>query len=108
MPLNVRRISNSVLLLLSFLTVAALAQDTTQTTQTQPVPAVPTSGDVMRDRISKAKAFIVVRNYSAAIYELENLRKESGDPAVRAVVNVLLMNSYLEQGVGELDFGGEA
>jgi TonB family protein len=52
----------------------------------------------MRQRISKAKAFIVVRNYAAAIFELENLRKESGDPAVRAVVNVLLMNSYLEQG----------
>lgn len=63
----------------------------------QPV-AGPTSGDVMRDRISKAKAFIAVRNYNAAIYELENIRKETGDAAVQAVVNVLLMNSYLEQG----------
>ena len=52
----------------------------------------------MRERISKAKAFIAVRNYNAAIYELENLRKESGDASVQGVVNVLLMNSYLEQG----------
>lgn len=52
----------------------------------------------MRDRISKAKAFIAVRNYSAAIYELENIRRETNDTALKSVVNVLLMNSYLEQG----------
>ena len=52
----------------------------------------------MRDRISKAKAFIAVRNYNAAIYELENIRRETNDTAVQGVVNVLLMNSYLEQG----------
>ena len=52
----------------------------------------------MRERISKAKAFIVVRNYSAAIYELENIRRETSDPTVNGVINVLLMNSYLEQG----------
>lgn len=63
-----------------------------------PPLAAPTSGDVMRDRISKSKAYIAVRNYNAAIYELENIRKETADPDVRSVVNVLLMNSYLEQG----------
>jgi protein TonB len=52
----------------------------------------------MRDRISKAKAFIAVRNYNAAIYELESIRRESSDPTVQSVVSVLLMNSYLEQG----------
>ena len=52
----------------------------------------------MRDRISKAKAYIAVRNYNAANYELESIRRESGDPTVQSVVNVLLMNSYLEQG----------
>jgi len=52
----------------------------------------------MRDRISKAKAFIAVRNYSAANYELESIRRESADQSVLSVVNVLLMNSYLEQG----------
>lgn len=52
----------------------------------------------MRDRISKAKAFIAVRNYNAAIYELENIRRETSDPSVQGVTNVLLMNSYLEQG----------
>ncbi len=52
----------------------------------------------MRERIMKAKAYIAVRNYNAAIYELENIRKESSDVALQGVVNVLLMNSYLEQG----------
>lgn len=52
----------------------------------------------MRERISKAKAFIAVRNYNAAIYELENIRRETNDTALKNVVNVLLMNSYLEQG----------
>ena len=96
MPLNVRRLYTSALLVLSVFVLAAQAQ----TVDPAPVPPVqaPTSGDVMRDRISKAKAFIVVRNYSAAIYELQNIRKESGDVAVQSVVNVLLMNSYLEQG----------
>ncbi len=52
----------------------------------------------MRARIAKAKAFIAVRNYNAAIFELENIRRETSDPAVHSVTNVLLMNSYLEQG----------
>lgn len=94
MPLNVRRFFTSIFLVFVFLTLS-YAQNVTP--PVQPV-AGPTSGDVMRDRISKAKAFIAVRNYNAAIYELENLRKETGDAAVQAVVNVLLMNSYLEQG----------
>src|SRR5216117_2813340 len=103
MPSNVRKICSSVLLALAGFTVSTLAQtvapspfvpDPNQAVQ-QPAP---TSGDVMRERISKAKAFIVVRNYNAAIYELENIRKETADPAVQGVVNVLLMNSYLEQG----------
>ena len=89
MPLNVRRFCTAVFVNLLVFVFVVLAQD---------VPTAPTSGDVMRDRISKAKAFIVVRNYNAAIYELENIRKETADPAVQGVVNVLLMNSYLEQG----------
>ena len=52
----------------------------------------------MRERISKAKAYIAVRNYNAAIYELENIRRETSDQSVNAVTNVLLMNSYLEMG----------
>src|SRR5687767_9605852 len=52
----------------------------------------------MRERVSKAKAFIAVRNYNAAIYELENIRRETSDTSVNAVTNVLLMNGYLEQG----------
>jgi len=98
-PLNVRRFYS-----LGFFAVFGLAAVFAVRAQTAPPAAPPqqaaptTSGDVMRERISKSKAFIAVRNYNAAIYELENIRKETGDPAVQAVVNVLLMNSYLEQG----------
>jgi TonB family protein len=62
------------------------------------VASAQTSADVMRERVAKAKAFIAVKNYSAAIYELENIRRETSDPTVNGVINVLLMNSYLEQG----------
>lgn len=98
MPLNVRRFCLSGFWVLAGFVVYAAAQ-TAVTPSPSPanVPAV-TSGDVMRDRISKAKAFIVVRNYNAAIYELESIRKESSDQAVHGVINLLLMNSYLEQG----------
>jgi TonB family protein len=82
MPLNVRRFCTSVLLVFIF-SILGYAQ---------------TSGDVMRERVAKAKAFIAVRNYNAAIYELENIRRETSDPTVNGVINVLLMNSYLEQG----------
>lgn len=81
MPLNVRRFYTSVLLVFLF-SVASFAQ---------------TSADVMRERVAKAKAFIAVKNFNAAIYELENIRRETKEPAVNGVINVLLMNSYLEQ-----------
>lgn len=100
MPLNVRRFCTSIFLGSFFLIGAIVAQ--TEPVAQSPVPTVPartpTSAEVMRDRISKAKAFIAVRNYNAAIYELENIRRETSDPSVRSVTNVLLMNSYLEQG----------
>jgi TonB family protein len=106
MPLKVRRFSTSVLLILSGTGAFASAQtQPASTPATQPaapqqiIPVrTPTSAEVMRDRISKAKAFIAVRNYNAAIYELENIRRETSDASVQAVTNVLLMNSYLEQG----------
>ncbi len=101
MPLNVRRYCTSVIGVLLF-SVLVHAQAPTQTSQVSSTPNTqmgpPTSGDVMRDRISKSKAFIAVRNYNAAVYELENIRRESADPAVQSVVDVLLMNSFLEQG----------
>jgi protein TonB len=84
MPLNVRRLFASFFLVVfSFFTINAQA---------------PTSGDIMRGRISKAKAFIAVKNYNAAIYELENIRRETNDQTVHGVINVLLVNCYLEQG----------
>ncbi len=82
MPLKVKNFCASALLvLISFFVINAQ-----------------TSADVMRERVAKAKAFIAVRNYNAAIYELENIRRETSDPTVNGVINVLLMNSYLEQG----------
>jgi protein TonB len=105
MPLNVRRFfACAALALFGF--VLAEAQTTTAPPSASPtgVPvapksvAAPTSAEIMRERISKAKAFIAVKNYNAAIYELENIRRETGDQTVHGVINVLLMNSYLEQG----------
>jgi len=112
MPLNVRRFYTSIFLVVFSFISFSLAQ--TVPTVPQPSPQVvnpqatapqtvapvktPTAGEIMRDRISKAKAYIAVRNYNAAAYELENIRRETADQSVQAVVNVLLMNSYLEQG----------
>ncbi len=85
MPLNVRRLFASLILVVfSFIILNA--------------QTAPTSGDVMRGRISKAKAFIAVKNYNAAIYELENIRRETSDQTVHSVLNVLLVNCFLEQG----------
>ncbi len=107
MPLNVRSFCTSVLLVLvGFITIlsaqapVATPGPTVQPQVTQVVVPVkaPTSAEIMRERISKAKAFIAVRNYNAAIYELENIRRETSDASVQSVTNVLLMNSYLEQG----------
>ena len=105
MPLNVKRILAAVPLGLFGITAiisAQVPQANPTAVPTQPplasVDKQPTSAEVMRDRISKAKAYIAVRNYNAAIYELENIRRETSDQSVNAVTNVLLMNSYLEQG----------
>jgi len=99
MPLKFRRFCSSLLLVLfSFITLISAQTVAPPTQAAAPVPAPTSSGDIMRERISKAKAFIAVKNFNAAIYELESLRKETNDPTVRGVTNVLLMNSYLEQG----------
>lgn len=104
MPVNVRRFCTSLSIVLfgSIAIINAQTQQATPEPQAQtasPIVAkAPTSAEVMRERVSKAKALIAVRNYPAAAYELENIRRETSDPAVNGVVNVLLMNSYLEQG----------
>lgn len=89
MPLKIKTYTTAFLLIITF-AFTAIAQDTT--------PAVMSSADVMRERVAKARAYIVVKNYNAAIYELNNIKRESSDPTVHGVVNVLLMNSFLEQG----------
>jgi TonB family protein len=109
MPLNVGRLYTSIFLVLSALSAVASAQVVPLASPspssspavppvTQPIANAPTAAEVMRARISKAKAFIAVRNYNAAIYELESIRRETSDTSVQTVTNILLMNSYLEQG----------
>lgn len=103
MPLNVRRVGAVWLsVLISFLGISAQQMPTTGTpnaaaTTPAPIATAPTSGEIMRDRIKKAKAMVAVKNYNAAIYELEGIRKESNEPAVNSVVTVMLMSCYLEQ-----------
>ena len=104
MPLNVRRFFACAALVTSGIVIAegqtvppAGASATNTPVAAKPV-AAPTAAEIMRERISKAKAFIAVKNFNAAIYELENIRRETGDQTVHGVINVLLMNSYLEQG----------
>ena len=94
MQLNFRKFPACVLFVLSAI-IFTNAQTETPTKTADDTP--PSSADVMRDRITKAKAHIVVKNYNAAIYELENIQRETNDPALNSVVNVLLMHSYLEQ-----------
>ena len=108
MPIIVRRFITSIFVVLVATAGFAYSQAPTTVPPSNPAnnhpttpPVVekqPTSAEIMRERISKAKAFIAVRNYNAAIYELENIRRETSDQSVNAVTNVLLMNAYLEQG----------
>ncbi len=116
MPLNVRRFCNFIALIFTFSFVASAQTPTATTTatpiQAKPTPAptqstnatttppkpAPSAADVMRERVAKAKAFIAVKNYNAAIYELENIRRETSDQSVQSVINVLLINSFVEQG----------
>lgn len=85
MQFNVRRLGiTAFLFLTSIFSISLFAQ-------------TPTSGDVMRDKITKVKALVALRNYSAAIYELEGIRRETNDLTVTSVVQVMLINCYLEQ-----------
>lgn len=67
------------------------------TTVLPPTTQLPSAADIMRARVTKAKSFVAIKNYAAAIYELEGIKRESKDPAVNSVTQVILMNCYLEQ-----------
>jgi TonB family protein len=54
------------------------------------------SNDV-QEKILKVKAYVVLKNYSAAIYELEQLRRQTKDETVRNFANSMLMTCYIEQ-----------
>lgn len=96
MPQTVKRFSALFLFVFIFIFSVTLlkAQTLAQADTTQAKPR--TTADVMRERIVKAKTYLAVKNYNGAIYELENIRRETVDPTVHSVLNVLLMNSYLE------------
>ncbi|GIU82243.1 MAG: TonB family protein [Acidobacteria bacterium] len=53
--------------------------------------------DATQEKITKAKAYIALKNYSSAIYELEQIRRQTKDETIRNLVNSMLMNCYLEQ-----------
>src|SRR5690606_37862338 len=100
MPLNITRFFIISLVIFSFniILFAQAANDTAQKTASVITTEGPSSAEVMRGRISKAKANIGVRNYTAALYELETIARETNDPAVNSVVEGLLIHIYLEQG----------
>lgn len=81
---------------LTFQTFSQNNSPTSETVAQASIERAPTSAEVMRERISKAKAMLAVRNFAAALYELENIKRENTEPAVERVVNVLLMHAYLE------------
>src|ERR1044072_10023240 len=86
MPLNVRRFGASCLVFL-LLAGAIFAQATGAS-----------STEDMKQRLARARAYVAVKSYTAAAFELEKIRKESSDPSVQNIALMLLMNCYLEKG----------
>jgi len=86
MPLDVRRFGASCLVF--FLLTGAIIAQTTGVS----------SSDDMKQRLTRARALVAVKSYTAAAFELEKIRKESADPSVQNIALMLLMNSYLENG----------
>jgi periplasmic protein TonB len=86
MPLNVRRFGASCLVFL-LLAGAALAQATGAS-----------NPEDMKQRLARARAYVAVKSYTVAAFELEKIRKESNDPSVQNIALTLLMNCYLEKG----------
>lgn len=86
MPLNVRRFGASCLVFL-LLAGAVLAQATGGS-----------GSEDIRQRLARARAYVAVRSYSAAAFELEKIRKETSDPSVQNIALMLLMNCHLENG----------
>jgi TonB family protein len=80
MPSNIKKFWASILLFFVLVTIS-FAQDNT-----------------MLQRIARARAYVAVKNYNAAVYELEGIRRETKDETVQGVALTMLMNCYLEQG----------
>lgn len=103
MPLIVNKVLLSAAVTILFCNAIVFAQSPqTAEPAVEPKPTQQTASkspaDVIRDRIANARAQLAVRNHTSAIFELESIRKETGDIAIHSVVNVMLMSGYLEQG----------
>lgn len=85
------------LLIFTTFTFSGFSQDISSGNPATIPTSAPSTADVIRQRVDKAKAYIAVRNFAAAVYELENIKRETSDLALDSVINVLLMKSYLEQ-----------
>ena len=85
MPFKMTRFF-TILIFLTSLSLTSISQTTTS------------AAEVLKERIDKAKAYLAVKNYSAGIYELENIRRETTDKTIKRAITVLLMHAYLEQG----------
>jgi periplasmic protein TonB len=81
MPLNVKSFWASCLLVL-LIAIAVSAQ----------------TDEAMRQKMARARAFIATKNYNAAVYELDGIRRDTKDESVQSVALTMLMNVYLEQG----------
>ena len=89
MPLNFKRLFISVSLVFTFCFFVSA----------QTVSPPPSAADVMRERVVKAKAYIVVKNYNAAIWLIKNVFSNVSYPVVIAGLNpplhlINLINNY--------------
>lgn len=96
MPTKIKIVFAILLVSITF-SISGFSQEVASVDPATIPASAPSSADVIRQRVAKAKAYIAVKNFSAAIYELENIKRETSDSTLDSVINVLLMNSYLEQ-----------
>ena len=106
MPLKVRRLWVSCLVLTAAASGGATAsaqqavnQTSSAVATTSPVAAAPaaTATNSAQQKITKVRALIAARNFGAAANELEKIKRESADAALKSVASVMLMSVYLEQ-----------
>ena len=95
MPLKVRRLWVSCLILTAAWSGTAQAQETAQSSSGMASAA--TSINTPQQKISRVRALIAARNFVAAANELETIRRETGDEALQQVAQTMLIGVFLEQ-----------